>query len=403
MFIEPQKITTKVADRYVTNFFTHIVKEKLGESKVYITQPSLPPLDEFIPYLQDIWQSKELTNNGKYHKQFEEALADFLGVKYVSLFNNGTLALITALQALRITGEVITTPYSFVATTHALNWNGIKPVFVDIDPFNFNLDPEKIEAAITPKTTAILPVHIYGNPCNVEKIQNIADIYGLNVIYDACHAFGVTFKKESILNFGDMSVLSFHATKVFTTFEGGAIICHDEKTKKRIDFLKNFGFADEVTVVGQGINAKMNEFQAALGLLQLKYINNNIKERKNITATYKQAISSIEGIKTLDEIENVEHNYAYFPIFINKEKLGIDRDNLYSILRENNIYARRYFYPLISQFPSYKHLDSAAKENLPVAEKITKEVLCLPIYPGMALLEVEKICNIIKEINNCAI
>ena len=373
------------------------IAEKQPENKkIYVTQPSLPPLNEFVHYLEDIWQSKVLTNNGKYHQLLEKEITEFLGVKYISLFSNGTLALVTALQALRITGEVITTPYSFVATTHALNWNGIKPVFVDIDPVYCNLDANKIEAAITPKTTAILPVHVYGNPCNVNVIQQVADIYGLKVIYDACHAFNVRLKGISVLNFGDVSILSFHATKVFTTFEGGAIICHDEKTKKRIDYLKNFGFADEVTVVGPGINAKMSEFQAAMGLLQLNYVDQYLTERKQIAESYKIGLSEIEGIRFLENIKEVNHNYSYFPIFIDQKKYGLDRDAVYNKLKENNIYARRYFYPLISRFPTYKQLESSAEENLKVAEKAAQEVLCLPIYPGLEENTIEKIVNLLR-------
>lgn len=364
--------------------------------RINVTKPSLPPLKDFIPYLEEIWNSRILTNGGRYHKEFEQALAEFLGVKHISLFANGTLALVTALQALKITGEVITTPYSFVATTHALHWNEIKPVFVDIDPVYCNLDPSKIESAITPKTTAILPVHIYGNPCKTEEIEKIADRYGLKVVYDASHAFSVKIKGTSVLNFGDLSVLSFHATKVFTTFEGGAIICHDEKTKKRIDFLKNFGFADEVTVVGPGINAKMNEFQAALGILQLKYINDYIVERKKISRIYRAELLGVEGIRMLNESVNVTHNYAYFPVFIDEEKYGINRDALYYKFKENNIYTRRYFYPLISQFPTYRGLQSATKENLPIAEKITKEVLCLPVYPGLNEDGLNKVIELLR-------
>ena len=366
-----------------------------------VTEPFLPPLHEFLPYLEEIWESKWLTNNGKFHREFEERLADFLGVKYVSLFSNGTLALITALQALRITGEVITTPYSFVATTHALHWNGIKPVFVDIDPNYCNIRPDKIEAAITPKTTAILPVHVYGNPCEVKKIQQIADTYGLRVIYDAAHAFGVKINNKSILNFGDLSVLSFHATKVFNTFEGGAIICHDAKTKKRIDFLKNFGFANEVTVVAPGINAKMNEFQAALGLLQLKYFDECITKRKHITRMYRETLNNVDGIRFLNNIENIEHNYAYFPIFVDRNVYGISRDQLYDKLKINNFYGRRYFYPLISHFPTYRGLESAKSDNLLIAEKTAEQVICLPVYPALELSMVKEISKLIikKEID----
>ena len=350
---------------------------------ILVTSPSLPPLKEFTAYLEQIWESRWITNNGSFHQEFENKLADFLGVKYISLFTNGTLALITALQELKITGEVITTPYSFVASTHALWWNGIKPIFADIESERCTIDPERIEAAITAKTTAIVPVHVYGNPCNVEKIQEIADIYGLKVIYDAAPAFGVELNKNSILNYGDLSVLSFHATKTFNTIEGGAIICHDEKTKKRIDFLKNFGFADETTVVAPGINAKMNELQAAYGLLQLKTHNEQIAKRKIVNNTYRELLANVKGITFLSKIEKVKYNYSYFPIFIDQEKYGISRDDLYNKLKEHNIYSRRYYYPLISNFSAYKGLDSAKPENLPIANKISDQVICLPIYPDM--------------------
>lgn len=366
------------------------------KSIINVTQPSLPDLKDFIPYLEDIWKSKWLTNNGKYHQQFEQELKEFLEVKQVNLFTNGTLALITALQALRITGEVITTPYSFVATTHALHWNGIKPVFCDIEPQTMNLDPEKIEALITPKTTAIMPVHVYGNPCNVDKIQKIADKYELKVIYDAAHAFNVKLDDESILNYGDLSILSFHATKVFNTIEGGAIVCHDENTKKRIDYLKNFGFAGETTVVAPGINAKMNELQAAYGLLQLKTFNEQIKKRQKIANTYRELLKDVEGIIFLKDIEGVKHNYAYFPIFVDEKKYGMKRDDLYKKLKEHNIYGRRYFYPLISNFSTYKGLDSAKPDNLPVAERIAEQVICLPIYPDLNISDLCNICKIIK-------
>lgn len=362
---------------------------------IYVTRPFLPPLEEFNQYLEQIWESKWLTNNGQFHQELEKALCDYLGVKYISLFANGTLALITALQALKITGEVITTPFSFVATTHALWWNNIKPVFVDIEPKTCNLDPEKIEAAITPKTTAILPVHVYGNPCNIQKIKEIADTYCLKVIYDAAHAFGVKIDGQSVLNFGDLSVLSFHATKVFHTFEGGAIVCHDEIMKKRIDFLKNFGFANETTVVAPGINAKMNEVQAAMGLLQLKYIVTNIEKLKRNAEYYRNGLKNVKGIRLLDDLTGVQHNYSYFPIFIDEKNFGMSRDALYKKLRKNNIYARRYFYPLISQFPTYRRLNSASPENLPTAEKITKEVLCLPMYSTLGSSESAKVINLI--------
>lgn len=350
---------------------------------IYVTQPFLPPLEEFMPYLEDIWQRKILTNNGRYHQELEKTLCDYLGVKYISLFSNGTLALITALQALHITGEVITTPFSFVATTHALWWNNIKPVFIDIEPRTYNLDPNKIESAITPKTTAILPVHVYGNPCDIERIQGIAKAHGLKVIYDACHTFGVTLNGESVLNFGDLSVLSFHATKVYTTFEGGAIVCHDEVMKKRIDNLKNFGFAGETTVVGPGINAKMNEFQAALGLLQLKYVDKAVERRKEIARYYRDHLQNTAGITFLKDLSGVKHSYTHFPILIDKAQYGKSRDMVYEEFKKYKIFTRRYFYPLISQFPPYKNLESAAIGKMPVAEKIAEEVLCLPIYPNL--------------------
>lgn len=367
-----------------------------NKKQYLISQPTLPDLDDFVDSLKVIWDRKWLTNNGEFHKEFEQKLADFLGVEYVSLFSNGTLALITALQALRISGEVITTPYSFVATTHALHWNGIKPVFVDVDPVYGNIDASKIEAAITPKTTAILPVHVYGNPVEVEQVEQIAEIYGLKVIYDAAHAFGVRKHNNSILNYGDLSVLSFHATKTFNTIEGGAIVCKDEKMKKRIDFLKNFGFADEVTVVAPGINAKMNEVQAAYGLLQLETIEGLTSERKRVANLYKEALKNINGIRFLHDIEGVSHNYSYFPIFVNEEEYSLSRDDLYLKLKSNNIYGRRYFYPLISDFPTYRGLPSSSLDNLQEANKITNQVICLPIYPGLTENDINTIVDVIK-------
>ncbi len=365
---------------------------------VFVTQPSLPPLEEFTPYLKEIWASKWLTNNGKFHKELEAALCEYLGVKHICLFSNGTLALITALQALRITGEVITTPFSFVATTHSLWWNNIKPVFVDIETHTFNLDPEKIEAAITPQTTAILPVHVYGNPCNIEAIQTIADTYNLKVIYDAAHAFGVQINGNSILNFGDLSVLSFHATKVYNTFEGGAIVCHDEKMKRHIDDLKNFGFRGETTVVAPGINAKMNEIQAAFGLLQLKYVDEAIAKRKVIAEIYREGLKNISGIDFMNDLVNVKHAYSYFPILIDESQYGICRDTLYAQLKEQNIFSRRYFYPLISNFPTYKGLSSALPANLKIANEIAENILCLPIYPDLEIEKVNEIIGLIKMI-----
>ncbi|MBC7489555.1 MAG: dTDP-4-amino-4,6-dideoxy-D-glucose aminotransferase VioA [Glaciimonas sp.] len=361
---------------------------------IYVSQPLLPPLKDFLPYLEQIWENKILTNGGVFHQQLELALCNYLGVKHISLFANGTIALITALQALRIGGEVITTPYSFVATAHSLLWNGIKPVFVDIDPETFNIDPEKIEAAITPQTTAIMPVHCYGHPCDVVRIQKIADNYGLKVIYDAAHAFGVQTSGNSVLNHGDLSVLSFHATKVFNTFEGGAIISPDAKTKQHIDHLKNFGFVDEVTVVAPGINGKMSEINAAIGLLQLKGIDDAILLRKAIDARYRETLAGVKGIRCISVSANEVENYAYFPILVEPE-YPLLRDDLYQKLRVNKIYARRYFYPLISDFPMYRGMPSAVHSNLLTAKKVAEQVICLPIYPGLKTSQIDAIVNLI--------
>ncbi|MGD9991921.1 MAG: DegT/DnrJ/EryC1/StrS family aminotransferase [Salinivirgaceae bacterium] len=365
------------------------------DKKITVTQPFMPPLEEFQPYLQKIWENKWLTNNGEFHQQLEQELCEYLGVKYISLFANGALALMTALQCLRITGEVITTPFSFVATTHSLWWNNIKPVFVDIDPVYGNLDPDKIEAAITPQTTALMPVHVYGNPCQHDKIQRIAETYNLKLIYDAAHAFNVRQNGQSILNWGDLSVLSFHATKVFNTFEGGAIVCHDATTKKRIDDLKNFGIHDEVTVVAPGINAKMNEVQAAFGLLQLKYMDESIAKRKALAEVYRKELRGVKGLRFQSDRDGVLHNYSYFPVFIS-EDYPLSRDALYEKLKEKQVFTRRYFYPLISDFSTYRALPSAHPDNLPVAKRLAEQVLCLPIYPDLGIEEVENICSRIK-------
>lgn len=364
-------------------------------SKIYVTSPLLPPLEEFIPYLEQIWQNKHLTNGGPFHQQLEQALADYLGVKYISLFANGTLALLTAFQALRLTGEVITTPYSFVATSHSLLWNKLTPVFADIDPHTYNIDPRKIEALITPQTTAIMPVHCYGVPCEVDKIQQIADIYGLKVIYDAAHCFGVKKEGISVLNHGDLSVLSFHATKVFNTFEGGAIVSHDAKTKQRIDYLKNFGFAGETRVVAPGINAKMNEVEAAFGMLQLNYIDQALAERKTIADSYRQLLDGLAGITQISIPADVTWNYAYFPILVEPE-FGIDRDALYESMKAEGIMTRRYFYPLITSFAMYSTLPTSSEVNLPVANEIAAKVLCLPIYPGLSSEDQQHVVNVIR-------
>lgn len=362
-----------------------------------VTSPLLPKLEDFIPYLQDIWERKWLTNNGHYHQELEKALAQYLKVPYVSLFTNGTLPLICALQSLRITGEVITTPFSFVATTHSLWWNGIKPVFVDISPDTCNLDPDKIEAAITPKTTAIMPVHVYGKPCDTERIQSIADKYGLKVIYDAAHAFGVEVNGQSILNAGDMSTLSFHATKVYTTIEGGALICKDAKTKERIDYLKNFGFANETTVIAPGINGKMDEVRAAFGLLNLKKVDASIEIRQKIAVKYREGLKHTTGITFMEDMPGVRHNYSYFPIFVNPNEYGMTRDELYAKMKEQNIYGRRYFYPLISEFSTYRGLDSAAPNKLLEAHKKANSVICLPIYDTLTETDINRILACINE------
>lgn len=380
----------------------------MGKNIITVTSPLLPSLDDFTEELKKIWDSKWITNNGSYHKELEKALAEYLKVPYVSLFTNGTLPLMTALQALRITGEVITTPYSFVATTHSIWWNGCKPVFVDIDPATGDMDPNKIEAAITPRTTAIMPVHVYGKPCDTETIQDIADKYGLKVIYDAAHAFGVEVPANEyglvayddkglagILNAGDMSTLSFHATKVYNTIEGGALITHDEKTKKRIDYLKNFGIADEVTVVGPGINSKMDEIRSAYGLLNLKQVDAAIEARHQVAIKYREALRPVEGITFFDDMPGVKHNYSYFPIFIDAEKYGMSRDELYFKMKAANVLGRRYFYPLISEFSTYRGLESAAPENLPNAHKMANSVICLPMHHALSDEDIQRTLNCI--------
>ena len=362
---------------------------------ITVTSPLLPSLDDFMPYLEDIWSRKWITNNGHYHQELEKALCEYLKVPYVSLFTNGTLPLITALQALRITGEVITTPYSFVATTHALWWNGIKPVFVDIDPSTGNIDPGKIEAAITPRTTAIMPVHVYGKPCDTVAIQEIADKYGLKVIYDAAHAFGVEVNGESILNAGDMATLSFHATKVYNTVEGGALVVHDAQTKKRIDYLKNFGFAGETEVVAPGINSKMDEVRAAYGLLNLKQVDAAIEARRRVAVCYREALRGVEGIRFFDDMPGVRHNYSYFPIFVDAEKYGMTRDELYFKMKDKGVLGRRYFYPLISTFSTYRGLESAHPDNLPEATRMAESVICLPMYHSLTEEDVERVLETI--------
>lgn len=368
----------------------------MDEKLITVTSPLLPKLEDFNLMLKDIWDSKWITNNGLFHQRLEDALCEYLKVPYISLFTNGTLPLITALQALHITGEVITTPYSFVATTHALWWNGIKPVFVDIDPHTGNIDPNKIEAAITPRTTAILPVHVYGKPCDVEAIQNIADKYGLKVIYDAAHAFGVEVNGESLINAGDVATLSFHATKVYNTIEGGAMVMHDAKLKKRIDYLKNFGFAGETEVVAPGINSKMDEMRSAYGLLNLQQVDAAIAARREVAVAYREALRDVAGITFWDDMPKVKHNYSYFPIFIDAALYGMTRDELYLKLKQHNILARRYFYPLISSFSTYRGLESASADNLPIATHLANTVICLPMHHALSQEDVQRVIRVIK-------
>lgn len=367
----------------------------MNEKQITVTAPLLPNLEEFNSLLKEIWDSKWITNNGSFHKQLEKELAEYLKVPYISLFTNGTLPLLTALQALRITGEVITTPYSFVATTHSIWWNGCKPVFVDIDPATGNIDPDAIEAAITNKTTAIMPVHVYGKPCDVKRIKEIADKYGLKVIYDAAHAFGVEVDGESILNAGDMSTLSFHATKVYNTIEGGALVMHDEETKRRIDYLKNFGFAGETTVIAPGINSKMDEMRAAYGILNLRQVDAAIEARHQVAIKYREVLRPVEGIAFMDDMPGVKHNYSYFPIFVDAERYGMTRDELYEKMRSHNVLGRRYFYPLISTFSTYRGLPSAAPENLPKAHQVADSVICLPMHHELSAEDVDRVLELI--------
>lgn len=370
-----------------------IISPKMNCEKITVTSPLLPDFEEFCADIKELWNSKWITNNGSFHQRLEEELANHLKVPYISLFTNGTLPLITALQAMRVTGEVITTPYSFVATTHSIWWNGCKPVFVDVESSTGNIDPEKIEAAISPRTSAIMPVHVYGNPCDTVKIKEIADKYGLKVIYDAAHAFGVEVNGESILNAGDMSTLSFHATKVFNTIEGGAMVMKDAETKKRIDYLKNFGFANETTVVGPGINSKMDEVRSAYGLLNLRQVDAAIEARHEVAIAYREALKDVEGISFWNDMPGVRHNYSYFPIFVDEKKYGLSRDELYFKMKENNVLGRRYFYPLISTFSTYRGLESADPKNLPNATRMAEQVICLPMHHALSGEDIEKVVD----------
>lgn len=368
----------------------------MSDKPIYVTRPHLPPLDEFIPYLEQIWSNQILTNGGPFHQQLEAALCEHLGVKHISLFTNATIGLVTALQALRISGEVITTPYSFVATSHALAWNGLTPVFVDIDPESLNIDPARIEAAITPRTTAILPVHCYGRPCDVDAIDRIAEHFNLKVIYDAAHAFGVECHCGSVLQHGDLSVLSFHATKVFNTFEGGAIVSPDLKTKQHIDRLKNFGFVDEVTVAAPGINGKMSEVNAAFGLLQLRHLDVALQRRAELSRRYREQLADVQGIRVVDVNRAAKPNYAYLPILV-EEGYPLSRDTLYERLKAAGIHARRYFFPLITDFPMYRGLPSANPASLPVANRIARQVICLPLYPTLTSAELDRVVKVVRE------
>lgn len=368
----------------------------MQEKQITVTSPLLPDLNELHQMMEDIWEKHWVTNLGEYHQRLERELAEYLKVPYISLFTNGTIPLITALQALDIRkGEVITTPYSFVATTHSIWWNGLKPVFVDIDPETCNLDPEKIEVAITPDTVAIMPVHCYGQPCRVKEIQEIADRHGLKVIYDAAHAFGVEVEGESILNAGDISTLSFHATKVYNTLEGGALVCRTEEMKKKIDYLRNFGFEDETIVVGPGINGKVDEVRSAYGILNLRQVDAAIEARHQVAVRYREALRDVPGIRLFDDMLGVKHNYSYFPIFVDAEEYGMTRDELYAKMKSHNVLGRRYFYPLISTFDSYSSLPSAAPENLPVATKMAEQVICLPMHHALSEEDLERVISCI--------
>ena len=368
-------------------------------NQITVTSPLLPDLDDFIPLLKDIWKRKWITNNGHYHQLLEEKLAEFLGVPYISLFTNGTIPLLVAIQVLKLgkdgRNEIITTPYSFVATSNSLVWNNLKPVFVDIDSETGNLDPEKIESAITDKTCAILPVHVYGNPCDTVAIRKIANKYDLKVIYDAAHAFNVKKDGKSILTEGDLSTLSFHATKTYNTVEGGAIVCKDKNTKDYIDSLKNFGYTSEIYITETGINGKLDEIRSAYGLLNLKNIDKAIAHRKYVAEYYRNALKNIPGISFFKEQSNVIYNYSYFPIFVDSSKYWLSRDGLFSKLRDNGILSRRYFYPLITNFAPYENIPSAVKENLPIANRMADTVLCLPIHHLISDNDLKRIVNLI--------
>jgi dTDP-4-amino-4,6-dideoxygalactose transaminase len=367
---------------------------------VFVTRPYLPELSDFVKYLEQIWARKILSNDGPFHQELEQALASYFQVPHISLFANGMLALMAALKALEVEGEVITTPFSFPASTHCLSWCGLAPVFSDIERGTFTLDPEKIEQCITPRTRAILPVHVYGNPCRVQEIEDIAERHGLKVLYDAAHAFGVNYQGESLLNQGDASMLSFHATKIFNTFEGGAVVCKDYAVKKRMDTLRNHGIADEVTIEVPGLNAKMNEVQAAMGLLQLKDVDKRIQKLEALANLYRGLLGECPGLSLGHDMPGVRHNYSYFPVLIDEAEFGMTRDSVYHELKKQGIYSRRYFYPLISDLPTYRHLPSANKSNLSNAQLISGQILCLPIYADLEASMVERICDSIATLSS---
>lgn len=370
------------------------------DEPIYVTRPLLPDLKEVYRELEKIWASKWLTNSGPEHQVFEGEIRRRLMVANVSLFNNGTIALLVAINSLSLKGEVITTPFTFPATPHSLFWNGITPVFCDIDEKSMTIDPDKVEQMVTPRTTAILGVHVFGAPCNIERIQEIADRHGLRVIYDAAHAFDTQVNGTGIGNFGDISMFSFHATKLFHTAEGGALTCKDTDLKRRIDLLKNFGIKNEDEVVMPGINGKMSEMQAALGLVNLRYLEAEREKRKRVIDTYARCLRDTEGIRLNELPSNVRNSYQYFVIRIEQKRFGISRDEVCKRLREYNVYARKYFYPLCSDYPCYKNLPSTDPANLLVAKRVVNEVLCLPLYGELALSTAERICEIIRGFRN---
>jgi dTDP-4-amino-4,6-dideoxygalactose transaminase len=365
--------------------------------------PLLPPAEEMAAALKEIWRKGQVTNFGAYHQALTEALQRYLHLPHITLFANGTLALMCTLKGLNITGEVITTPFTFAATAHALTWCGLSPQFVDIDPVTCTLDPSKIEEAIGPATSAILPVHVYGNPCNMKEIERIARVYNLRIIYDAAHAFGVEQNGESILKTGDASVVSFHATKVFTTIEGGAVACSDPSLQKRLDGLRNFGFDDETTIVLPGMNAKLDELRAACGWLSLKYVEQAIAKRKGVALRYREALREVEGISYIDDMSGVKHNYAYFPIFIDAVQYGCSRDELYTRLKEASIFCRRYFYPLLSQCAAYRDRAPDPATHTPVAVKRAGSVLCLPMHHNLTEEEVERVLQVVVRSGKCKV